>query len=69
MREILTEELVEDIYSIRALVLHGEDGKPIVLPRRAGSVSKQKIEKPRSRIKFLESTTPPQALNLTYNRD
>jgi iron complex transport system ATP-binding protein len=32
--EILTEDLVEEIYGIRALVLRGKDGKPIVLPRR-----------------------------------
>jgi iron complex transport system ATP-binding protein len=44
-REILTEELVEDIYGIRALVLHGEDGKPIVLSRRAGGVSKQGLRR------------------------
>jgi iron complex transport system ATP-binding protein len=32
--EILTEELVEEIYGIRPLVLPGKDGKPIILPRR-----------------------------------
>ncbi|MDR0709679.1 MAG: ABC transporter ATP-binding protein [Spirochaetaceae bacterium] len=33
--EVLTERVVEDIYGIRALVEKGEDGKPVVLPRRA----------------------------------
>jgi iron complex transport system ATP-binding protein len=33
--EVLTEQTVEDIYGIRALVTKGEDGKPVVLPRRA----------------------------------
>ena len=32
--EILTEDLVEEIYGIRPLVLRGKDGKPIVLPLR-----------------------------------
>jgi iron complex transport system ATP-binding protein len=35
--EILTERVVEDIYGIRALVLKGEDGRPVVLPRRTGN--------------------------------
>ncbi|MDR2247228.1 MAG: ABC transporter ATP-binding protein [Treponema sp.] len=33
--EVLTERVIEDIYGIRALVEKGEDGKPVVLPRRA----------------------------------
>jgi iron complex transport system ATP-binding protein len=32
---VLTEEVVEDIYGIRAMVKTGEDGRPFVLPRRA----------------------------------
>jgi iron complex transport system ATP-binding protein len=32
--EILTEQVVAEIYGIRVLVLKGEDGKPVVLPRR-----------------------------------
>ncbi|MDR3192759.1 MAG: ABC transporter ATP-binding protein [Treponema sp.] len=34
-RVVLTEQVLEDIYGIRALVFKGEDDKPIVLPRRA----------------------------------
>jgi iron complex transport system ATP-binding protein len=36
-REVLTEQVVEDIYGIRACIFKGEDDKPIVLPRRSGS--------------------------------
>jgi iron complex transport system ATP-binding protein len=36
-REILTEEVVEDIYGIRAAVKTDEYGRPFVLPRRAVS--------------------------------
>jgi iron complex transport system ATP-binding protein len=36
-REILTEEVVEDIYGIRAAVKNDEYGRPFVLPRRAAS--------------------------------
>ncbi|MDR1128172.1 MAG: ABC transporter ATP-binding protein [Treponema sp.] len=35
-QEVLTEQVLEDIYGIRAFVFRGEDGKPVVLPRRAG---------------------------------
>jgi iron complex transport system ATP-binding protein len=34
--EILTEEVVEEIYGIRAVVRADEYGRPFVLPRRAG---------------------------------
>jgi iron complex transport system ATP-binding protein len=37
-REVLTEQVVADIYGIRALIFKGEDDKPIVLPRRADAV-------------------------------
>ncbi|MDR3191764.1 MAG: ABC transporter ATP-binding protein [Treponema sp.] len=36
-REILTEEVVEEIYGIRAVVKTDEYGRPFVLPRRAVS--------------------------------
>jgi iron complex transport system ATP-binding protein len=36
-REILTEEVVEEIYGIRAVVKADECGRPFVLPRRAAS--------------------------------
>jgi iron complex transport system ATP-binding protein len=36
-RDILTEEVVEEIYGVRAAVKTDEYGRPFVLPRRAGS--------------------------------
>jgi iron complex transport system ATP-binding protein len=36
-REILTEEVVEEIYGVRAAVKTDEYGRPFVLPRRAAS--------------------------------
>jgi iron complex transport system ATP-binding protein len=36
-KDILTEEVVEEIYSVRAVVKNDEYGRPFVLPRRAVS--------------------------------
>jgi iron complex transport system ATP-binding protein len=46
--EILTEEVVEEIYGIRAVVKADEYGRPFVLPRRAASspVSREAREEP-----------------------
>ncbi|MDR1212450.1 MAG: ABC transporter ATP-binding protein [Spirochaetaceae bacterium] len=40
--EILTGEVLEDIYGIRAVVQKDEYGKPFVLPRRAGTEKRGK---------------------------
>jgi iron complex transport system ATP-binding protein len=40
--EILTEEVVEEIYGVRAAVKTDEYGRPFVLPRRAASSDTQK---------------------------
>jgi iron complex transport system ATP-binding protein len=46
--EILTEELVDEIYGIRAVVKADEYGRPFVLPRRAASpVLREMREEPR----------------------
>jgi iron complex transport system ATP-binding protein len=45
-REILTEEVVEDIYGIRAAVKTDEYGRPFVLPRRAASPDTRKAGLP-----------------------
>jgi iron complex transport system ATP-binding protein len=40
-REILTEEVVEEIYGVRAVVKADEYGRPFVLPRRSASADIQ----------------------------
>jgi iron complex transport system ATP-binding protein len=50
-REVLSEEVVEDIYGIRAVVKTDEYGRPFVLPRRAGSGAvREKRQKEAARV-------------------
>jgi iron complex transport system ATP-binding protein len=42
-RDILTEEVVEEIYGVRAAVKADEYGRPFVLPRRAAAPAPQEI--------------------------
>jgi iron complex transport system ATP-binding protein len=49
-REILTEEVVEEIYGIRAVLKADEYGRPFVLPRRAVSDTPEERQKERARV-------------------
>jgi iron complex transport system ATP-binding protein len=52
--EVLTGELVEEIYGVRAVVRKDEFGRPVILPRRAGEAGNTPVGKsPRRR------NTPP----------
>jgi iron complex transport system ATP-binding protein len=50
-QEILTEEVVEEIYGVRAVVKADEYGRPFVLPRRAGPApSREARQKEAARV-------------------
>jgi iron complex transport system ATP-binding protein len=41
--KVLSEEIVEEIYGVRASVQIGEDGRPCILPRRAAKRKQEEL--------------------------